>query len=238
MRFTLITASLLAIGLFASAASAVPVSVDGVLGPEWTGASSVNVAYNGSAPIGNFSSPTNENSGGAYTIFTRGDANYFYVGLQSGANYNGSADFANLYFDTQHTGSTIGFEVTNTRAFIPGVSTGGPLNDGYYPYTSGSADIWNSVTAGGGVTPSVIEFAAPWSVFTSNSLNLNTLAVATSQVRLNLSQTFGLSVAGGQSFYGDTRLGEVSLPVPEPTGFGLLGLAVAFGSSLVRRCRG
>lgn len=230
MRSTLIfTLQLIAASVFAVAAHAAPVSIDGTLGAEWTGAGTVSVGYNPAAPVGNFGAPTNENATGDYTIYTRGDAGYFYVGLSSGTNYAGGLDFTNLYFDTQHTGSTIGFEVMNERAFKPG-------SPGFYAYTPSGSDIHYALTPGSGSTPSVIEFAVPWGVFTSNSLGVDSLPVATSQVRLNLSQTFGYSVAGGQSFYGNTRLGEVLLPVPEPASVALVGLA-AIGAGLCSRRR-
>lgn len=61
--------------------------------------------------------------------------------------------------------------------------------------------------------------------------------VAGNNLLMSLSQSFGYSVAGGQIYYGDNRLGSVIVPgqssaVPEPAtvllfGFGLVGLAGA-----------
>src|SRR3954447_15520886 len=82
----------------ATAAHAALVSVDGTIGAEWTGATVKTVNYNPVAPIGNFATPTNENHATAYDIYTRGDANYLYVGIQTTGNtYAGGLDFANLY---------------------------------------------------------------------------------------------------------------------------------------------
>ncbi|WP_428306957.1 PEP-CTERM sorting domain-containing protein [Lacipirellula sp.] len=205
--------------MLVGSANAAPVSVDGTLGAEWAGATVKSVLYNPSAPLGNFGTPTNENATTAYDIYTRGDNSYFYVGITTTGNtYTGGLDFANLYFSTTLTGSNIGFEVTNQNAFVPGVP-------GNYPYTPGSADIHYSVTPGTPSTPGVLEFAAPWAVFTSNSLGLSPApAVPTTAVQLRLSQSFGYSVAGGAS-YGSDRLGQVAV-VPEPATIGLAAAGI------------
>ena len=108
-------AALSAFGVAASmmigTAAAAPVSIDGALGAEWAGATVKSVLYNPLAPIGNFGTPTNENHVTAYDIYTRGDNDYFYVGLTTTGNtYVGALDFANLYFSTTLTG------VLNTSA--------------------------------------------------------------------------------------------------------------------------
>jgi hypothetical protein len=228
-----VLATLVAWGFVSSSAFAAPNGVDGIIGAEWTGASIANVLYNSMAPIGNFGAPTNENHLTAYNILTRGDNDYLYVGIQTvGTTYGGGMDFSNLYFSTTLAGSNIGFEVTNNRAFYPGGSAG------YFNYTPMSSGIEYSLTPFvNSSTPMVLEVAFPWQVFTANSLGVNNGAGvpvftpnATSGVRLNLSQSFGLSVAGGQTFYGNNRLGVVPTPVPEPgtlalAGMGIIGLA-------------
>lgn len=218
--------------LAAGTASAAPVSIDGTLGAEWTGANVVNVLYNSAAPVSNFGTPTNETNEVAYDIYTRGDSDYFYVGLTTAGPYAGGLNFANLYFSTTLTGSNVGFEVLNQNAFVPGVP-------GSVSYTPGANDIHYAMTPGSASTPSVIEFAAPWEVFTSNSLGLSPApAVPASAVQLRLSQSFGYSVAGGAT-YGAERLGQVNVPVPEPATVALAGLGMvgawAFGRTRMAR---
>ena len=188
--------------LFGGFALAGPVSVDGSIGAEWAGATVKSALFNAAAPTSNFGTPTNQNHQVAYDIYTRGDGNYVYVGLQSTGS-TGGLDFANLYFDTDPAalnGSDMGFEVTNNRAFIAGVP-------GYIPYTAAVQDIHFALTSGGAT--STLEFAVPVSFFTGDPLGMGN-PIPTDKVQLRLSQTFGYSVIGG-SGYGADRLGEVSV---------------------------
>lgn len=205
-----------------SSAAKAQVSIDGILGSEWLGVTPVNVAFNALAPTDNFGTPTNENRAIGYDIYLRADASWVYVGLQTTTNNDSAPVFANLYFDTNPgSGSDIGFEITNSRAFVPG-------SLGYYPASISFATAPGSVS-----TPSVIETAIPLSYFTTNVL-VPGLPVATSAIQLRLSQSFGYSVAGGSS-YGDTRLGQVA--IPEPSTYALLFGACVSGVVALRRFR-
>lgn len=205
-----------------SAAFAAPVDVDGIIGLEWTGASIKSVGFNPAAAEGNFGAPTNENKYVAYDILTRNDGNYAYVALVSRADLGGATSSAHQYTNLYFGGHTsVGFEVLSGNAFRPGLP-------GSYPFASldGTAnEIFHSENFG---SQYVIEVAVPLSFFTSDPLAMgfNTLSGAPgdSFLRLNLSQSYGYSVAGGQAFYGDDRLGSFG-NIPAPSAAGLLALA-------------
>lgn len=187
----------------------------------------VVVQENSAAPTSNFGSPTNQATVG-YTIQLGSDASNV-TGILTTSNAS-ALPFANLYFDLDYltrAGSDLGFELNanggNMNAFVPGVS--------------GSASV-------GGITTSfvggVFTFAIPKTYFTSAIAGLSynpALTFGGDTVRLNLSQSFSYSVAGGQAFYGSDRLGIASVAaVPEPAtwamlivGFGLIGGAVRAG---------
>ncbi len=207
----------LACGALLSSLAATPVmaqtGVDGIIGPEWSGPGVTirTVTYDPGAPVGNFGTPGTTNSAVAYTTYFRADSTYIYAAVAANPAGGGSAagvQFANLYFSSTLPNGSIGMEVTNNRFFRGGVFTGGPLNDGYYP-AAGYATWISNVTNG------VIEVAIPISFFRHDPLGMG-FATATSQVRFNLSQSLGYSVAGGTDYNApmgpDERLGLVQLP--------------------------
>lgn len=215
--------------LVAGSAAAAPVGLDGTLGSEWNGVSAVSVGYNAAAPNGDFANAGNTSSGAAYDIRVRRDNQYVYAFLNTTGAGTSAGPFANLYFSLRYgsgtygsAGSSIGFEVTNDRAFKPGGS-------GYFNDTVSDLIQW-SIGSGG----STIEAAIALSVFTENALGVTGYGLPPGEVakglQLRLSQSFGYSAVGGAS-YGDSRLGFVDLPaantVPEPGALALIGLALA-----------
>jgi hypothetical protein len=165
---------------------------------------------------GNFGTPSNLTDYNPYTIYTNSDSTNFYVGLETVGPLNvGNLDFANLYFSTNlPDGSTVGFEANNSRAFIPG-------DAGYSNYTASSGIVLDDSSTS---SQYAIEFSVPWSFFTTDPLGMG-FPLATTDVELRLSQTFGYSVAGG-SGYGDGRFGDFApQATPEPSTLTLATLA-------------
>lgn len=230
MRYCTLVAAVAAALLTTGAAQA-QVTVDGNYDAAY-GAAKSHVTYQLGAPSNNFSAPTPFSDTRSYDIFLTSDANNVYGFLK--ANVGIASAFANLYFDINPAagnGSDIGFEINNGRAFIPGVSG----------YSAGTAAVpLSGITYTVSSDRSGIEFSIANSLFTSQIAGLTyasqALPVIGDTIRLNLSQSFGYSVAGGLT-YGDNRLGLVTLgganatgAVPEPAtwammiaGFGMVG---------------
>src|ERR1700710_506971 len=81
----------------------------------------VAVGYDAAAPENNFGTPTAASDVTGYTVTSSQDASNIYVTLQTtGAQATSALDFANIYFGGD---TSVGIEVTNDRAFIPGLST-------------------------------------------------------------------------------------------------------------------
>jgi hypothetical protein len=120
-------------------------------------------------------------------------------------------------------GSIFGFELGNLLAFTPG-SPGSVSAPGISFATSGSN----------------IEFSIPNSYFEGALTGLanTTYAVAGDTITFRLSQSFGYSVAGGDT-YGQARLGEVVLvdavATPLPGSLALLASGLGVFGVLARR---
>jgi opacity protein-like surface antigen len=214
--------------VFASPAAA-QITVDGNYDAAY-GAATSTVAFDPAQASFNFGAPAGFSETSNYSIYLRGDAGFVY-GLLRADRVTG-LPFANLYFDLDYqtrSGSDLGFEITNDRAFVPGVPG----------YAENLAGLEFAQAADG----MGVEFRIANSLFTGPiaglSYNPNVVFPAEGgSIRLNLSQSFGYAVAGGATTYGTARLGVVTLdaavaPVPEPAtwammimGFGLVGGAM------------
>ena len=216
------------------------VGVDGTIGAEWAGVTAKSVLFNAGAPTSNFGAPTNSSNTTGYDILMRADANYLYTALRTtGGKNSGGLLFANLYYSLRfgpgtygNDGSTIAFEVSNDRAFKAGAP-------GYYPDTPANLITFATSTSG---TQDVFEAAIDLNVFKNNALGVVGFNPDPSPVgiRLNLSQSFGYSVAGndGSGFYGDDNLGFVPLATtatPEPSSYALLGTGLLTLGGFARR---
>ena len=217
----ILVAALGALAMSFGAAQAV--TVDGNYDAAY-GAAKSTVTYSATAPEGNFGSPTSMSNTAGYSVYLTSDGGYVYGLLV--ADRNVTLNFANVYFGRPVIGSTIGFEITNQRAFTPGVS-------GYAAAAIQYAQTANS-----------IEFALPESYFTSPIGGLASAGFNPGDfVSLRLSQSFGYSVAGGVDYDMNTRLGAVQLSggaaVPGPlAGAGLLPLLGLAGFVASRRRKG
>jgi hypothetical protein len=170
-------------------------------------------------PNGNFQTPGPfADSNQAFYSKAEPGMVYFFI-----ASDDMTLPFSNIYLDLDphnDNGSDLGFEVTNDRAFVPGVA-------GY----AEALDGLNFVVGTSG-----FEFSISNALLTSPIAGLSNhpLASIGGDVVLRLSQTGGYAVVGGET-YGPNRLGRVTLidaatAVPEPAswamligGFGLVG---------------
>ena len=209
------------------ATAAQAVDVDAALDASY-GAATAHVSYDPGAADSNFGAPTQYTRWASYDIYMTTDANYWYGFFQADTDADIVAPFANLYFDVDPAngnGSDIGFELSSGHQdfFIPGPGANIDVGD---ILTATSADQHS------------FEVAIPLHYFISKIAGEPYYAdtqFGGGQATLRLSQTFGYSVAGGDS-YGINRLGAFATPeagVPEAAtwvsmvlGFGLLGTAM------------
>lgn len=231
----------------ASLARAAPLGVDGTVGAEWQGITAKPIIFDGGAGINNFAIPGAANSVSAYEIRLRRDDDYVYGVLYTTggkpASAINAAFNAKFFFDTGPTAvssADVAIDIVNDQAFLPGGSSlSGPLSP---------ASLSRVLVPAGFSNEAVIEFAVPWSFFMTDPLGMGYAVVASGgQLRLNLSQSFGLSVAGGAASFGADQLGVLTAPVRrqvavEPAALALLGTGLAaaafFGRRRVRSTRG
>lgn len=203
-------------------------------------ASTVSVATDPNAPVGNFGAPGNTATAG-YTL-TLSDDGSSVVGLIVQTGGTAVGQFANVYFDLNpsvNNGSDLGFEIGTggVTAFIPGKNGQSGFNTVLDP----------SVYSVSGATPGTFGFTLANSLFTGPIAGLAYYGPADGQaaqtfesdVTLRLSQSLSFSVAGGAS-YGATRLGSVNVggAVPEPASWALLLVGFgAVGIGMRRRAR-
>ena len=226
MKFTVLGAAALAFVASASPASAI--TVDGNRDAGY-GAAKSTVTYDPAQASYNFGAPAPYSELANYSIYLSAGQGFVYGYLE--ADRVTGFPFANLYFDldpANGNGSDLGFEITNDRAFVPGMS--------------GYAENLAGLTFATNVTGTGVEFAIANSLFTSYIPGLTYYADQElpgigDAVTLRLSQSFGYAVAGGAT-YGPNRLGTINLAaVPEPATWGMMigGMGLAGGALRNRR---
>ena len=220
-------------------AAAQTVNVDGTRDAAYGAAKStvLFVPATSLTPQGDFDLSQPYSSDVGYSIYLTSDANAVYGFLEANPSLGGGSlgSFANLYFDvnTPADGSDIGFEITNGRAFVPGVPG----------YSDGSAaaplaGLTFATSANG------VEFSLANSLFTGPIPGAASGVYTTTGglITLRLSQSFGYSVVNGVP-NGATRLGQVTLggdaagAVPEPATWGLMIAGFGLVGGAMRRRR-
>jgi hypothetical protein len=189
------------------------ITVDGLYDSDY-GAATATVTHDPAAPTGNFGTPGNTTAGASYQTFLKDEGGVVYGLVQiTGDAASSAGSFANVYFGTS-AGSTIGFEITNGNVFQPGGIGPFPLSYSFAVSADGTG----------------IEFKLPESFFETTVDGINAGLHPGDQSIWRLSQSFGYSVAGGDSF-GPDRLGGVTLSgaVPEPRTWAMMILGFAGG---------
>lgn len=196
------------------------------------------MGYDPAAPTSNFQSPGNTDDTVAYNISVSSDSTYVDINLTAdpaaGGAYNGLS-FINLYLSTDYPGgSTLGLSANQTgftSTFIPGgANFAAPSpSDGLILTVSPTGDSYN------------VEI--PWTYLTTDpdGIGFEKISAANPVVRLDLSQSFSYSVAGGSGDpYGMAELGTATYsPVPEPSTIiaGSL-ILLPMGTGFLRKLRG
>jgi hypothetical protein len=146
--------------------------------------------------------------------------------------------FTNLYFGDATNGATIGFELGNSDAFVPGVA-----GDVVYGSTAGITyiDTPGSSYADGGVG-SMSQTYIPYTDFTTSALGLAGFTPYQPGDSLQLRDVQAFSYAGNNAG-GDPRFGSVTIPsvsaAPEPASWALMLMGVGgLGGALRLRRKG
>ena len=160
----------------------------------------------------------------SYTLTTSDDGTNFYNTFTTSST--NALDFANIYFDTNvgqagENGSNLGFEITNDRAFIPGVN-------GVYYDLSKTGVTFTDVLMGNTRTISLIT---PNSFFLNDPTGIPfAKTLPGGEVTVHYSQAFDYTFVGGSNNYTlPNELGGaiVNTPpaTPEPAGLEYMALA-------------